>query len=154
VINGDVELESEAVEAAVPPNHGVSVGEACSAVVGVPDASGLDEARIQKHINIHGFASSEEPDDLLLYDELKSLGSDSLGEAADDGSGVASLLPPYQAKHSDALVDVEDPCELSEAAYSLVPHYEEGSEDAEWVSRRSSWSLGVVAADELLLGNV
>lgn len=113
VIHRDVKLESEAVEAAVPSDHRVSVGEACPAVVGVPDASGLDEARIQKHIHLHSSASLEEQDDLLLDDELKSLSSDASCEAAYDGSGVSSLLPPYQAESSEAPVDVEYPCELS-----------------------------------------
>ena len=108
-----MKLESEAVEAAVPSDHRVSVGEACPAVVWVPDASGFDETCIQKHIHLHSSTSLEEQDDLFLDDELKSLSSDSLGEAADDGSGVSSLLPPYQAESSEAPVDVEYPCELS-----------------------------------------
>ena len=59
----------------------------------------------------------------------------------------------YEAESSESLVDVKDPCQLSEAADALQPHYEEGSEYAEWVSWGSSWSGCVVASDELLLGN-
>jgi len=49
---------------------------------------------------------------------------------------------------------VKDSCELSEAAYALHPHYYEGSEDAQRVSRLPAGAGCVVASDELLLGNV
>jgi len=48
---------------------------------------------------------------------------------------------------------VKDSCELSEAADALHPHYYEGSEYAEWVSRLPAGAGCVVAADELLLSN-
>ena len=45
---------------------------------------------------IHHPASPQEPDDLLLDEELKSLCSDSVGEAADAGSGVASFTSRFR----------------------------------------------------------
>jgi len=98
MVYGDMKLESETIEAPVPANLCIRIGESGSDVIGVPDAPSFDEARVQKHININGLASLEESDDFLLDDELKGLSSDSFSEAADDGSGVASHLPRYQAE--------------------------------------------------------
>jgi alpha-D-ribose 1-methylphosphonate 5-triphosphate synthase subunit PhnH len=147
-----MELVSEAVEAPVPTDPRVLVGEACAAVVWMSDASVLDKAGVQKHIHLHSSAPSEKPND-LLDDELELVGSDSLGEAAYAGSGVSSLLVCDESEPSDAAVDVEYPGELQEVAYALQLHDEEGSEDAKRVSRFPAGVCCVVSADELLLGN-
>ena len=70
-----------------------------------------------------------------------------MGEAAEAGSGVSSLLVCDEAEPPDSAVYVEDPGELSEAAYAFQSHDEEGSEGAEWVSGWSSRSGCVVAAE-------
>ena len=59
----------------------------------------------------------------------------------------------YETESSEALVDVEDTGELTEAADAFESHYEEGSEYAEGVSRLSPGSSLVVAAQQLSLGN-
>ena len=67
VVDGDVELVPEVIAAAVPPNEGIGVRVRDPAVVGVPDAPGLDEARVEEQIDI-GCPAPQQLDDLLLDD--------------------------------------------------------------------------------------
>jgi hypothetical protein len=87
----------------------------------VPDAPGLDEARVEGHIYLPGSASQQQ-DDLLLDDELEDVCSDSPGETAYDRPWVAFLVSVYEAEASESFVDVEDPGELTEASYALQSH--------------------------------
>jgi hypothetical protein len=66
-----------------PSDLGIRVGEADSAVVREPDAPCLHEAGVEDGVHLLDSRPPEEQGHLLLYDELKPLGSYSVGEAAD-----------------------------------------------------------------------
>ena len=70
-----------------------------------------------------------------------------MGESAEDRPRVASLALLYEAKPSDAGVNVEDPRQLPEAPYGLHPHDDECPEDSDGVPWWPSRSGGVVAAE-------
>ena len=98
-------------------------------------------------------APPEERDHLLVYDPAQPFGSHQLGEAAENGAGVAPLAFLDEAESPEPLVDVEGSGELPEAPDLLHAHYYEGPEEAEGAAGRSAWSGGVEAFSCLCFGN-
>ena len=117
-------------------------------------APGLDEGCVKDHIHLLDPAPPEEHDHLLVYDPPQILGSNQLGEAAEDRSGVALLAVLDEAEPPESRIDVEGPGELSEAPDLLHLHHYEGPEEAEGIAGRPAWSCGVEALSCLCFGNV
>ena len=140
-----MEFVAEVVAPAVPAHPGIRVGESSPAVPGMAYAPGLDEGCVEDGVHLLDLAPPEEHDDLLVYYPPQPLGSDQLGEAAEDGPGVAPLAVLYEAEPPEPQVDVECPGQLPEAPDLLHAHHYEGPEEAEGVPGRPAWSGGVEA---------
>jgi len=137
VVHGYVELVAEVVAPAVPPHPGIRVGEPSPVIPGMAYAPGLDEAGVEDHVNLPNIAPPEKHDDLLVYYPPQPLGSHQVGEAAEDGAGVAPLVVLDEAEPPEPLVDVECPGQLPEAPHLLHAHYYEGPEEAEGAAGRA-----------------
>ena len=61
-------------------------------------APGLHEGCVEDHVNLLYHTPPEEHDDLLVYDPPQTFGSHQLGEAAEDGAGVAPLAALDEAE--------------------------------------------------------
>jgi len=91
-----VELVAQVLDPPIPPDPSIRVGESSPAVIGMAYAPRLDEGGVEDGIYSLDPTPPEEYDHFLIYDAAESLGSDPLGEADEDGPGVASLAVSYE----------------------------------------------------------
>jgi len=148
-----VELVAQVEAPAVPAYPGVRVGEPCPVIHWVADAPGLDEGCVEDHIYLLNIAPPEEHDYLLVYYPTQPFGSHQLGEAAEDGAGVAPLAFLDEAEPPEPRIDVEGSGKLPEAPDLLHAHHYEGSEEAEGAAGWPAGSCGVEAFESLCFGN-
>ena len=136
----------------MPPHPGIRVGEPSPVIPGMAYAPGFDEGGVEDGVYLVDSVPPEEHDYLIVYDLTQPFGSHQLGEAAEDGAGVAPLAVLDEAELSEPRIDVEGPGELSEAPYLLHSHYYEGPEEAEGAAGWSAGACGVEAFESVCFG--
>ncbi len=147
-----MELVPQIEAPAMPAHPGVRVGESSPVILGMAYAPRFDEGCVEDGVHLFDSVPPEEHDHLLVYDPAQTFGSHQLGEAAEDGAGVALLAFLDEAELPEPLVDVEGSGELSEAPDLLHAHYYEGSDEAERAAGWSAWSCGVEAFESVCFG--